>query len=70
MAKKDRQLLFNFKGRIFINVNENHKALKELSKEHGIPMGVLARDLIVLGIERIQSGEDKINTNQTRIQIT
>jgi len=47
-------------GRVFINLNEQHKPLKKIAELNNIPMGSLARDLIEYGLLCIESGKLEI----------
>jgi len=55
-------------GRIIVNLNEQHAPLKKVASAHNIPMGTLVRDMVTASLERLKSGQDKINTNATSIQ--
>ena len=48
-------------GKVIINLRKHHKILKTVSVKHKVPMGGLARDLIIDGLDRIESGELEIS---------
>ena len=48
-------------GKVIINLRKHHKILKTVSNKHGVPMGALARDLIIEGLARIEAGDLEIS---------
>ena len=55
-------------GKVIINLRKHHKILKTVSAKHNVPMGGLARDLIIEGLARIQSGDLEIASTTSHLK--